>query len=409
MIGLTRLVTGRRSPSDRYRYGSSRSDSSPVTSHDYGTTTTYRPVVVWNITQSCNLACQHCYYSAVLGRNPIATPYEDVIRVVDELADAGVPVLLFSGGEPLIRKDLPAIIRHTADRGITPVISTNGTLIRSVEDAERLKEHGAVYVGISVDGSEQTHDTFRRKAGAFRKTIAAVRYCQAVGLRVSMRFTITADNVHDLPEVLELADELGVARFCMYHLVPSGRGKRNGDVDNDHRRRIVESLCERAEEFGPEILTVDAPHDGPLVYLWTHRNRPERATEVLAALRRQSGDGTGRRIVEIDHDGVLHPNQFWLTHPIGNVRETSFRELWSPTEDEPQDEVLRELRREDWPLQGACGSCAFKDVCGGFRARANSFHGDLWAEDPSCPLTPEERATVLPDAALDGELAVVAR
>ncbi len=392
MIGLTRLVTGRRSPSDRYRYGSARRDPAPVVAHDYGDQLAYRPVVVWNITQSCNLACQHCYYSAVLGRNPISTPFEDVVQVVDELADAGVPVLLFSGGEPLIRKDLPAIIRHTADRGITPVISTNGTLITSVEYARMLKEHGAVYVGISVDGSEQTHDTFRRKRGAFRKTIDAVRHCQDAGLRVSMRFTITADNVDDLPEVLALADELGVARFCMYHLVPSGRGKRNGDVDNEHRRQIVEALCERAEDYGPEILTVDSPADGPLVYLWTLRNRPERAADVLAALRRQSGDGTGRRIVEIDHDGVLHPNQFWLTHPIGNVRETSFRELWSPADGEPHDDVLRELRREEWPLQGACGSCSFKDVCGGFRARANSFHGDLWAEDPSCPLTPEERA-----------------
>lgn len=396
MIGLTRLVTGRRSPSDRYRYGSSSTDKRPVAAHDYGDSTSYRPVVVWNVTQSCNLACTHCYYSAVLGRDPIATPYEDVIRIVDQLADAGVPVLLFSGGEPLIRKDLPAIIRHTADRGITPVISTNGTLIKSVEYARMLADHGAAYIGISIDGAEETHDTFRCKKGAYQKTVAAIQHCIEAGIRVSMRFTVTETNVDDLPHVLDLAERLGVARFCMYHLVPSGRGKRSGDIDESRRRKIIEHLCERAETFGPEILTVDSPADGPMIYHWMLRNHPGRAGEVLAALRRQSGDGTGRRIVEIDHDGVLHPNQFWLTHAIGNVRDQGFRELWSPADDLPQDPILRELRREEWPLEGACASCTFRAVCGGFRARANSYHGNLWAEDPACPLTEVERMHVLP-------------
>ncbi|MDH3225747.1 MAG: radical SAM protein [Thermoleophilia bacterium] len=399
MIGLTRLVTGRRSPSDRYRYGSSEAPSRQrgdeertVTRHRFADDDGHHPVVVWNITESCNLECAHCYYSAVLGRDPVATSFDDIARVIDDLAEARVPVLLLSGGEPLIRKDIHDIAAYARSKGINPVISTNGTIITRPEHARKLRESGVEYVGISVDGMAERHDAQRRKEGAFDRTRRGIELCREAGLRVSMRFTVTAANVDDLPAVLNLAEEVGIDRFCLYHLVPSGRGKRFGDIDNATRRRIIEHLCEQAPDRPYEILTVDNPSDGPVIHQWALEHRPDIADEVLDRLRSQGGDGTGRRIVEIDHDGMLHPNQFWLSHTIGNVLEQPFNEIWNPDGDASLDPLVAELRRDEWPLEGACGACNYASLCGGFRARANNATGNLWAEDPSCPLTKSERA-----------------
>lgn len=400
MIGLTRLVTGRRTPSDRYRYGSSGApsprrgdDEREVQRHRFADDDGYHPVVVWNITESCNLECAHCYYSAVLGRDPVSTSFADVVRVVDELAEARVPVLLLSGGEPMIRRDIHDIAAYARSKGINPVVSTNGTLIRSPEDARRLHESGVEYVGISIDGMAERHDEQRRREGSFERTLRGIRLCRDEGLRVSIRFTVTAANVDDLQPVLDLSEEVGIDRFCLYHLVSSGRGKRFGDIDNTTRRRIVEDLCAQAADRPFEILTVDNPSDGPLIHRWALTHRPEIADEVLGRLQNQGGDGTGRRVVEIDHDGVLHPNQFWLSHAIGNVLERPFNEIWNPADEAALDPLIADLRQEDWPLEGACGACNYAGMCGGFRARAFNMTGRLWAEDPSCPLTAAERAT----------------
>lgn len=384
MIGLTRLVTGRRSPSDEMRYGGAQ-----VTPHQYVRDGAFRPVVVWNITQSCNLACRHCYYSAILGHNPITIPYDEVTSIIDSIASTGAPVLLFSGGEPLIRKDIFDLVAYTAEAGIKPVISTNGTIIKPAV-ARRLVESGARYVGISIDGARETHDDFRQKRGAYEKSLRAIEACKAEGIRISVRFTVTEYNRHELDDVIAMAEAMGVDRFCLYHLVPSGRAKRDGDVTNAERRAVVEDLCERSDDLAVEVLTVDAPHDGPLIYLWTLRNRPERAADVLAALSRQGGDGTGMRIVEIDHDGNVHPNQFWLSHTFGNARTTPFADVWNQVGDAGGDELLAGLRAPERPLEGRCAACVFRPVCGGFRARAMHATGNPWAEDPSCPLTDEE-------------------
>jgi radical SAM protein with 4Fe4S-binding SPASM domain len=395
VIGLTKLVTGRTSPSDRYRYSEKSQLNKRDQVHRFVDKTGFHPVVVWNITQSCNLECAHCYYSAVLGKDPETLSIETIFKIVDDFAKAKVPVVLLSGGEPLLRKDLLEIALYISSKGINPVLSTNGTLIKSVEQAREVKEHGINYVGISIDGLEERHDLQRRKKGSFDRTVHGIKYSIEAGLRISMRFTVTAANIDDLPEVLDLASELKVQRFCMYHLVPSGRGKRYGDISDTQRRELIWSLCDQAKNRDFEILTVDSPADGPLIHQWALENAPELADGILEKLRSQGSDGTGKRIVEIDHNGDVHPNQFWLGKTIGNVVETPFNEIFNPADSGTLDPLLQDLRQEPWSLEGNCATCTYKSLCGGFRARALNMEGSLWASDPTCTLNEIEREALV--------------
>lgn len=383
MIGLSKLITGRSTPADRLRYG-----GPGVVNHAFDSPTGHRPVVVWNITDMCNLACEHCYYSAVIGKRPVHMTLDVIRRTVDDLAEAGVPVLLFSGGEPLVHPNIYEAIEYTAERGIKPVLSSNGTNITPAK-AARLVSSGLEYVGISLDGAEETHNTFRRHPTAFARAVAGMRAAVDAGMRVSVRFTLTESNHGDLDDVIKTAEEVGAHRLCVYHLVPSGRARRDGDIDNVVRRGIIERLCNIVETTDLEILTVDNPSDGPLALLWAREHRPERVADMLDMLTmRTPADGTGRRIVEIDHRGDVHPNQFWLDHTCGNILEESFSTIWNR-----ESGLLHELRADSWPLEGACEGCSFRQMCGGFRARASRFHGSPWGDDPSCSLTAAERSS----------------
>lgn len=382
MIGLTKLITGRASYSDRLRYGTN--------GHKFQDAGLLSPVVVWNITSTCNLFCTHCYYSAkVSKRDPNEVTAAEVKRAIDDFAELRVPVLLFSGGEPMLREDIYELCAYATEKGIAPSLSTNGTLIGDAE-AKKLKTSGVGYVGISIDGLKEVHDKFRCKKGAFEEAVAAIKTCLSNGMRVSARFTLTEYNKADLFKVVELFNEIGVTRFCLYHLVPTGRAKRYGDISNVERRQIIERLCSMVPQLRMEILTVDNPSDGVIAYLWAKKNIPDRAQAIMDMLKQQGGEGTGTRLVEIDHTGDVHPNQFWLGMKLGSIRERTFKEIWLKPDRSEGGAVLARLRVKPWKLEGKCGACKFQNVCGGFRPRALNVNGELWSEDPSCPLFLEE-------------------
>lgn len=362
--------------------------------HDFTGEGAYRPIVVWNITDMCNLSCEHCYFSAVIGKRPVLMTMDVIRKTIDELAEIGTPVVLFSGGEPLVHPNIVEAVRYTHSKGIKPVLSSNGTLITPAKAAE-LVDAGLTYIGISLDGTEETHNAFRRHPTAYKRTMDGIRNAIDAGMRVSVRLTLTSFNESEIFDVLEAAEEVGAHRLCIYHLVPSGRAKRDGDISNERRREIVEELCQRAVTSPLEILTVDNPADGPVTYMWAREHLPERADEILAMLQRRTpGDGTGRRVVEIDHQGDVHPNQFWLEYTYGSILEDGFTPVWN---NDGGDELLARLREPEWKLEGYCGTCSFRSMCGGFRARAARFHGSAWAEDPSCALTVSERLTGAPE------------
>jgi 12,18-didecarboxysiroheme deacetylase len=393
MIGISKLYCRTVEPSDALRYGR---DSKRLPSHLLQFSKDKKPVVVWNVTQRCNLRCVHCYaHSKDINYDNELTTQQGK-ELIDDLAEFGTPVILFSGGEPLMRKDLPELAAYATSRGIRAVISTNGTLITE-KMAKTLKDIGLSYVGISLDGMRDTNDRFRGMDGAFDKALQAVRNCQKENIKVGLRFTINKHNVQDIPAILDLLEEENIPRICFYHLVYSGRGSemRDEDLSLEETRQTVDLLMDRTKELHDkgkmvEVLTVDNHCDGPYIYLRLLKDDSERAAEVLELLQMNRGNSTGIGFGCVSWDGSVHPDQFWRHYSFGNVKERKFSEIWKDTSD-----ALMAGLKDRKPLIKAnadrCAKCKWLDVCNGnFRVRAEAVFNNVWADDPACYLTEEE-------------------
>jgi len=387
LISISKLLCDTEHYGDQLRYSElSRNQVN-------GTTAGHGPVVVWNMTRACNLACRHCYAGAEKAGEGDELTTAEGYRFIDDLADFKVPVLLFSGGEPLMREDFFSLAAHARQRGIRVTVSTNGTLI-TPETARRLKETGVGYVGISLDGTEPVNDSFRGRKGAYRAALQGIRNCLAVGQRVGLRFTISRYNLAELPAVFDLIERENIPRVCFYHLVYSGRGSRMVDEDISHgeARAALELIMERTLDFyrrglEKEILTVDNHADAVYLYLWLRRRDPARAERVYRLLRLNGGNRTGMAIGAVDWAGDVHPDQFTRHHTFGNVREKSFARIWTDL----SHPVLAGLKNRRPRLKGRCARCRWLDICNGnFRARAEAVYGDFWAPDPACYLSDEE-------------------
>lgn len=390
MIGVSKLLCGKVTPADALRYGR-RSADSP--SHLLQFTEDKKPIVVWNSTKACNLACVHCYYTARTQRDPDELTTGEAKAMIDDLAQFGAPVLLFSGGEPLLRDDLCELGAYAVQRGIRTVISTNGTLIDR-EAARRIQEAGFSYVGVSLDGVESTNDRFRGMSGAFSAALRGMRNCTEAGVRVGLRLTLNRHNAADLDAIFNLLEEERIRRACFYHLVYAGRGKRiqSDDLSLAESRAAVDVIFDRTEDLHArdvdiEILTVDNHADGPYLLRRVEERQPERAGEVLQLLQWNGGNSSGIGIAAVDHLGGVHPDQFWQHYSFGNVRERPFSEIWVDT----SDPLMAGLKNRKPLLKGRCAACRYLDVCNGnFRVRAEAVYDDVWAPDPACYLTDEE-------------------
>ncbi|MBW2172291.1 MAG: 12,18-didecarboxysiroheme deacetylase [Deltaproteobacteria bacterium] len=390
MIGISKLYCGTVEPSDALRYGR---HSGKLPSHLLQFSKDKRPVVVWNITQRCNLKCIHCYAHAkdVTFKNELTT--EEGKALLDDFAQFGVPVVLFSGGEPVMRKDLPELARYAVKRGMRAVISTNGTLI-TPEKAELFKEIGLSYVGISVDGMEEVNDRFRGVKGAFQGAVTGIRNCQEAGIKVGLRFTMNRLNAAEIPSIFDLIEELNVPRICFYHLVYTGRGSKliEEDLSHEETRAVVDLIMDRTKDLHDrgkptEVLTVDNHADGPYLYLRLQKEDPQRAKEVLELLKMNEGNSSGRGIGCVSWDGSIHADQFWRHYSFGNVKERPFSEVWSDT----SNDLMKKLKDKKKYVKGRCAECQWLNICAGnFRVRPEAVTGDLWAADPACYLTNEE-------------------
>ena len=377
MIGISKLYFGTIEESDRLRYrkGVHR-----------------KPIVVWNCTPACNLACSHCY-AACAGEQKVLTT-EQALDVIDDLAAFQAPVLLFSGGEPFARPDIRELAAHAKSKGLRVTFSTNGTLIDDAT-ADWIRDLGVAYVGISIDGTEAIHDAFRRRPGAYQLALAAIRRLRDRNVKVGLRVTMTRDNVRAIPAIFDLMRAERVPRICLYHLVYTGRGREIAATDLDHAeaRAALETIVAEAKRcfdagFPVEVLTVDNHCDGIALYLKMkaegHPNA-ERARELLAL---NGGNSSGEGIACISWDGTVYPDQFWRNHPVGNVLERPFSEIWG---NPPPGSLLDLLRHKKEHVRGRCRTCRWLDLCGGnFRARGEAVTGDIWGEDPTCYLSDGE-------------------
>jgi len=390
MIGISKLYCGTVEPSDALRYGRM---SSKLPSHLLQFSSDKRPVIVWNITRRCNLKCVHCYAHAknITFNNELSTV--EGKNLLDDLADFGVPVILFSGGEPLTRKDLPELAAYAVKKGMRAVISTNGTLI-TPQKARTLKEIGLSYVGISLDGMEEINDRFRGVKGAFRSALEGIENCKKAGIKVGLRFTINKSNVSEISKIFKLLEEMDIPRACFYHLVYAGRGTDlvKEDLSHQESRKAVDLIMDLTKQLHDkghikEVLTVDNHADGPYLYLRLLKENPDRAKEVLELLQMNEGNSSGIGIGCISWDGEVHADQFWRHYSFGNVKDRPFSEIWTDT----SDPLMKKLKEKKKYAKGRCATCRWLDICAGnFRVRSEVVTGDIWAPDPACYLTDEE-------------------
>jgi radical SAM protein with 4Fe4S-binding SPASM domain len=389
MFSISRVLCGVEQPNDRLRFNHKRG---PAQERE----ATPRPVVVWAVTRACNLRCVHCYASADAEPAPDELTTAEGLTLLDDLARFGVPAVLFSGGEPLARPDLFELLRHAQALGLPATLSTNGTLI-TPQVAARLAELGLRYVGVSLDGGPATHNKLRGAADAFQRATAGIEHCQHAGLRVGVRFTVHALNVHELEDVFHLCVERGIDRLCVYHLAYAGRGGKmqRADLTAAQTRAAMNRLFRLTrlmhDEGGAmEVLTVGNHADAGLALLQLEAHDPAAADAARHLLQRNGGNRSGANICSIDPVGGVHYDQFSWHYRVGNVRHATFSEIWR----HPTDPRLRALRRRPDALPDACHACRFLDVCNGnLRTRAEAATGDWLGLDPSCYLTdPERRA-----------------
>lgn len=357
------------------------------------------PVVIWNLTRRCNLTCRHCYAFAADHPFPNELTPDEALTVVADLDAAGVRVLVLSGGEPVLRPDLFAIAAAAQARGMYVALSSNGTLI-DAPLADRIAAQGFDYVGISIDGLEATHDRFRRQEGAFRASLAAIDRLVGLGVKVGLRLTLTRDNAAELPEVLDLMAERGVAKFYLSHLNYAGRGGANRGDSAHHAmtRAALDLLIARAHadlRRGVECDYVTGNNDADALYLllMAMKRYPSGAVARLRrALVRWGGNAAGVGIANIDAQGEVHPDTMWGHYRLGNIRQRSFAEIWADC----SDPVMAGLKLRPRRVTGRCGTCPALAICNGnTRVRAYKQSGDPWGADPGCYLTDAECAAAM--------------
>jgi heme d1 biosynthesis radical SAM protein NirJ len=351
------------------------------------------PVVIWNLIRRCNLTCKHCYSISADRDFPGELNTQQVFEVMDDLKQYGVPVLILSGGEPLLRPDIFDISHRAKAMDFYVGLSTNGTMITE-DNIEQIAEVGYDYVGISIDGIKQTHDYFRRKEGAFEESLHGMRLCRDHGIKIGMRFTLTMDNAVELPQLLDLMRQERINKFYLSHLNYAGRGNKNRKDDVVHQltRDAMDLLFDTCWDniqngIEQEFVTGNNDADGVYLLFWVARNFPQHLEYMQARLEQWGGNSTGVNIANIDNLGNVHPDTFWWDYTLGNVKQRPFSSIWEDT----SDPLMAGLKAEHRPLKGRCAQCKHLAVCGGnTRVRAWQLSGDPWEEDPACYLSDEE-------------------
>jgi len=286
---------------------------------------------------------------------------------MDDLKAYGVPVLILSGGEPLLRPDIFDISRRA--------------------------------------GIGEVHDAFRGMKGAFDASLNALRLCRDHGIKAGVRFTMTEDNAHQFEDILKLVDDEGIDKFYFSHLVYAGRGNKNrmDDTEREKTRAVMDRLFEIALEearkgSGREFVTGNNDADGVYLLLWVERHFPEKADMIRDMLLRWGGNQSGVNVANIDNVGDVHPDTMWWHYTLGNVKERPFSEIW----EDVSDPLMAGLKSRPRPVKGRCAQCRFLDICNGnTRVRAMQLTGDPWAEDPACYITDEEIGLEAPVERLD--------
>ena len=347
-------------------------------------------IIIWNMTNRCNLLCHHCYSKASANEKETLA-LEDILNTIPKLKKAGVNFVIFSGGEPLLRKDIFEIAQAMKDNKIMTYLSTNGTYITE-KNAQKIIDTFN-YIGISIDGIGEVHDYFRGQKGSYDKSINAIKIIQNMGGNAGIRFTITKETESSFYDIFKLSEELNVNKIYISHLVYSGRGKENLEIDisKEKRKEYVDFMIKKAffyyeNKKDIDIVTGNMEMDAIMLLKEFEEKHPDFVEPLKERLKSWGGNSAGKRLGNMDWNGFVKPDPFFPT-VIGNYLDRPFDEVWLDEE----NELLSKLREFPRKLKGKCEYCKYLDICnGGSRSRAYAISGDLWEEDPSCYLTLEE-------------------
>lgn len=390
MLGVTKLLCSRASSSDVLRHGRV---TSKLPSNLLQFSEDKSPVVVWNVTLRCNLHCAHCYSDSKDTAYSGELTTEEGIKLIDDLAAFKVPVIIYSGGDPLMRPDIFFLAKYARDKGIRGGLSCNGLLVDD-SAVKKIKDAGFDYVGISIDGIGEVNDLFRGKPGAFKMALDGMRRCHDAGLKTGLRFTLNKRNYLQLAAMFDMLEKENIPRCYVSHLVYSGRGGKiiRDDLTHEETRAALDYIFDRTLDFHrrgieKEIITGNNDADAVYLYMRILKQHPERAEEVYRLLKWRGGNSSGIALGNVDSFGNVHADQFWFHYTFGNVRERPFGQIWN----DQSDPLMAGLKKKHQMVKGRCGLCKYMDICGGgMRVRAEVIYDDVWAHDPACYLTDEE-------------------
>ena len=352
-------------------------------------------IVIWEVTQACDLACVHCRASAQARRNPLELSTEEAKKLIAEVAALRAPVFVLTGGDPLKRPDIYELVAYATACGVRTSLTPSATPLLTREALVRLRDCGLARLAISLDGpTAEIHDAFRRVPGSYDWTLRAVRWAHEIDLPAQINTTITRHNLGQLDDVIALLETLDIVLWSVFFLVPTGRGQSIDLISAEEFEQVFEKLYQTSRRVKFDIKSTEAQHYRR--FLLQKRTEARRSGQPEAGVAKvfgaTSADGIGRAprgindgkgFVFISHLGEVFPSGF-LPVSAGNVRKQSLAELY-------RHSPLLVSLRESANLQGKCGICEFREVCGGSRARAYAVTGNLFAEEPNCVYRPQPR------------------
>ena len=344
-------------------------------------------IAIWEVTQACDLVCVHCRASAQPDRHPMELSTAEGEDLIDQIAAMRVPVFVLTGGDPIKRPDLFELIGHARSRGVRVSLTPSATPLLTKEVVANLKEAGLARLAVSMDGaSAETHDVFRGMSGSFARTLDVVRWANEIGLPVQINTTFSRRNIGEIDAIVSLMESLSISLWSVFFLVPTGRGKLNDLLNAEEFEQVFAKIYNLSKSASFDIKTTEAQHYRRYLLqrraaerrARTPRETPEKMTDAIGRAPRGLNDGKG--FVFISYVGEVFPSGF-LPLAAGNIRRQPLSSIYR------ESPLFRNLRTTS-KLEGKCGACEFKEICGGSRSRAHALTGNPYGEEPCCSYIP---------------------
>ncbi|MEK7880849.1 MAG: heme b synthase [Deltaproteobacteria bacterium] len=343
-------------------------------------------LIAWELTRSCNLNCIHCRAAARFGPYSNELTTEECIKFLDDVKSFSDPIMIMTGGEPMLRDDIWDLARHGTDIGLRMVMAPCGFLV-TIETAQKMKDSGIQRVSFSIDGAtKETHDNFRRVEGAFDSVMKAIESCKAVGMDFQVNTTVSKHNLHELPQILDLVIKLGAKAHHPFLLVPTGRGAdlKDLEISPEDYEKTLTWFYEKRDKVPLQFKPTCAPHYYRIFRQKEHEKGVSVTPETHGMDAMSKGCMGGQTFAFVSHRGKVQICGF-LEEECGDIRKEPFSVIWNTSK------VFKQMRAWD-DYKGRCGYCEYRSVCGGCRARAFAFSGDYMEEEPFCTYEPTEAA-----------------